>query len=87
MRKILFALIAIFTLSINCHAMERNVTKYYETTYLHDVPITKEISENKYNSEDVELLSSDMVQTEYKKVSVSIIDDLAKLNVVWKQDG
>ena len=86
MKKILFALIAIFTLSINCQAMERNVTKYYETTYLYDVPITKEITENKYNSEDVVLFSSDMVQTEYKKVSVSIIDDLAKLNVVWKQE-
>ena len=33
MRKILFALITIFTLSISCQAMEKNVTKYYENTY------------------------------------------------------
>lgn len=86
MRKILFALITIFTLSISCQAMEKNVTKYYETTYLYDVPITKEITEDKYNNSDVALLSSDMVQTEYKKVSITTIDDLAKLNVVWKQE-
>ena len=86
MKKIVFALITIFTFIINCQAMERNVTKHYEITYLHDVPIIKEISENKYNSGNDVLLSNDMVQTEYRKVSVTIIDDLAKLNVVWKQE-
>ena len=68
MKRILFALIAIFTMCINCRAMEKSVTKYYETTYLYDIPITKEITENTYNSSDISLLSNDVAQTEYKKL-------------------
>ncbi len=86
MKRILFALIAIFTMCINCQAMEKNVTKYYETTYLYDIPITKEVSENTYNNSNISLLSNDVVQTEYKKVSITTIDDLARINVAWKQE-
>lgn len=86
MKRILFALIAIFTMCINCHAMEKSVTKYYETTYLYDISITKEITENTYNSSDISLLSNDVAQTEYKKVSITTIDDLAKVNVAWKRE-
>lgn len=86
MKKILFIIITFFVFNINCYAMENSVTKYYKTSYLYDIPVTEEIKKEEYDNSEYNLLSSDYTETDYKKATLKIIDNIASLIIEWKKE-
>ena len=83
MKKTIFATILFVFGMLNVKAISNE--KYYKTTYENNVYRVEEINDETYNNVNFSQLSNDYVETEYKKVSLNVLDDIIKLNIEWKK--
>ena len=83
MKKIIFILSFFMLDCLCCHASIDE--KYFKTSLINNLYVTQEISEEEYNSvTEVELLNM-IVETEYKKMTLSNTNNIVNLTVSWKK--
>lgn len=80
--KIIITIIIFMCGVINCNAMSNE--KYYKTLYENNNYKTEEITKEGYEAVDISKISTEYIETEYKKVSLNKLGQTVELNVTWK---
>ncbi len=81
--KIIITIIIFMCGVINCNAMSNE--KYYKTLYENNNYKTEEITKEGYEAVDISKISTEYIETEYKKVSLNKLGQTVELNVTWKK--
>lgn len=85
MKKILLLILNFVLFITNVNAKELIMTKYFKTTYYDNSFITKEISSYEYNNLPLYDTLGNIVETEYKKLTIERNNNLIKLGLSWKK--